>query len=217
MAVSYSGIGTYDDCPSKFKRKYITKEKCGPGPTRESAPQMFRGTDMHNSVEDLINDKRNDLLKGMEAYTQFCISLRTKGAKAELPFAFNKAWELVDFEDEEAEVRGFLDCIVADQQLIVYEWKSGKIYDSHVTQRHLYGLAALLMYPDYKTVRVISTYFDLMHNNENTYHRDMLKTYMWMWERKINKTKPPQPYPMRPSWKCKNCQFSKRQGGLCPN
>ena len=217
MAVSYSGISTYVDCPSKFKRKYITKEKSGPPPTRESAPAMFRGTDLHGSIEDVLNNKANKLPQAIQPYDQFVISLRNQGAVPEEAFAFNAKWERVEFDDDTAEVRGFLDCKVADKQLIIYEWKTGKIYDSHVEQRHLYGLAGLLMHPEYDRVRVITTYLDLMENRENTYPRDMIKTYQWMWERKINKTKPPQPYPMRPSWKCKFCQFSKKQGGLCPN
>lgn len=217
MAVSYSGYTTYVDCPSKFQRKYITKEKSGPGPTRETAPAMYRGTDLHNCIENLINGAEDPLPKAIAHYHGFICGLRDMGAKPEEPFAFNAAWERVDFEDPTAEVRGFLDAILAGETLTVYEWKSGKVYDTHVTQRNLYGLAALLMYPDYDKVRVITTYLDLTENRETTYHSMMLSTYKWMWTRNINKTKPPQPYPMRPTWKCGNCQFSKKQGGLCPN
>lgn len=218
MALSYSGYTTYLGCPSAFQRKYITKEKCGPKPTRETAPGMYRGTDMHNAVEDLLLGNRNDLPKDLKDYLGFTLGLRELGAKPELAFAFNAQWELVDFDDPTAEIRGFLDCHLAgDPQLIVYEWKSGKRYDDHVTQRNLYGLAGLLINPSYETVRVITVYWDQGFNEETTYHRAMLATYKWMWGKNINKVKPPQPYPMRPSWKCRTCQFSKNNGGKCPN
>jgi hypothetical protein len=217
MALSYSGYTTYLNCPSAFQRKYITKEEGGGKPTRETAPAMFRGTDMHNAIEDLILGKREVLPKELSNYQGFVCGLRDMGAQPELAFAFNAKWEMVDFEAEEAEIRGFLDVYLAAEQLIVYEWKTGKEYDDHVTQRNLYGLAALLMNTDYETVRVITTYLDQGYNRETTYHRPMLTTYKWVWGKNINKVKPPQPYPMRPSWKCRNCQFSKNKGGKCPN
>lgn len=219
MALSYSGYTMYVNCPSSFQRKYITKEKTkAPLPTRESAPAMFRGTDLHNAIEDLINDNRNDLPKEISHYTQFAIGLRSQEAKAEEAFAFDAQWEAVDFEAEEAEIRGFLDCkLHTENDFVIYEWKTGKVYDDHVTQRSLYGLAGLLLHPEQRTVRVITTYLDLGKNDETVYHREMMSTYKWMWGRYINSTKPPQPYPMRPGWKCRYCDYSKNNGGLCPN
>jgi len=217
MAISYSGYTTYLSCPSAFQRRYITKEEGGARPTRQTAPKMFRGTDMHNCIENIINGGSDPLPKDIEHYHDFVCGLRDMGAKPEEPFAFNAAWERVDFEDPEAEIRGFLDCILAGDELIVYEWKTGKEYDDHVVQRNLYGLAALIMQPKYEKVRVITTYLDLGKNAETTYHAMMLSTYKWMWTKHINKTKPPQPYPMKPSWKCGSCQFSKNNGGKCPN
>ena len=217
MAISYSGYMTYVKCPSAFERKYITKEKGAGKPTREEAPQMYRGTDLHNAIEDVLLGKREDLPKEIEHYLDFVTGLKDMGAQPELPFAFDSAWQSVEFDDPTAEIRGYLDSLLAHDELTIHEWKSGKVYDEHVTQRNLYGLAGLLLYPKYDKVRVITTYLDQGEHNETTYHAAMLQTYKWIWSGYIKKTKPPQPYPMRPSWKCRFCQFSKRSGGLCPN
>jgi len=215
--VSYSGIGMYKNCPSSFKRKYLLKESVAE-PTRSSAPAMFRGTDIHNSIENFLLGRCNDLHKEISSYLPFVTGLRTNKARPEVPFAFCSKWESLDFDDEEAEIRGYMDAVlVLPEQLMVYEWKTGKEYDEHSLQRNLYGLAALLQNPDYDKVRVITTYLDQMRNVETTYYRMMLDEYKWMWERRINSTKPPQPYPMRPNWKCRYCGFSKNQGGKCPN
>jgi len=216
MTVSYSGVSMYVTCPSSFNRKYNLKEKADQ-PTRETAPAMFRGTDLHNAIEDFLLNKRNDLPKELKAYNEFCTGIRTHKAIPELAFAFDNKWESVEFDDPLAEIRGFMDAIMADTELIVYEWKTGKKYDEHANQRSLYGLAALILYPDYQKVRVMTVYLDQQEISETTYHKDMLVTYKWMWERKINSTKPPQMYPMRPSWKCKWCGYSKKKGGKCPN
>ena len=218
MAVSYSGITTYDECPSKFKRKYILKEHGGPEPTRETAPAMFRGTDIHNSIEDMLNGKTHELHKEITKFHPFVKGLRTEGAIAEEAFAYTKDWEPVDFDSPDAEVRGFLDAKLYKPEFArVFEWKTGKEYESHALQRSLYGLVALLEYEEVPSVTVETHYLDIDKIVPTIYYRENLITYKWSWDRRINKTKPPQPYPMRPSWKCKWCPYSRKQGGACPN
>jgi len=217
--ISYSGLSLYTGCPASFRRKYLLKEVVKYPPTRETAPAMFRGTDIHNSIEDYLLGKRENLHKEIHKdYFKFCVNLKELETKPELAFAFDANWEPLPFDAEEAEIRGFMDAVLCtEDQLVVYEWKTGKEYPEHATQRHLYGLAALLMYPQHKEVTVTGVYLDQVKNVTNTYLRSQLSTYKWAWARRINKTKPPQPYPMRPSWKCRFCSYSKKQGGTCPN
>ena len=218
ITVSYSGISMYKDCPSAFYRKYVAKEEGGAPPTRETAPAMFRGTDLHNAIEEMILGKRERLPKELSGYDGFVKQLADLGAKPEVAFAWDANWEATGFDAEDAAIRGFYDCkVVTPKQLTIYEWKTGKVYPEHVTQRHLYGMSAMLEHPEHESVNVITTYLDLMENMSTTYHSPMLSTYKWMWTKYINKCQPPQPYPMRPSWKCRTCQFSKKNGGKCPN
>lgn len=223
MALSYSAIKTYKECPSKFFRKYIAKEEAGPRPTREEAPQMYRGTDIHDSIEAVLKGEANKVHEEAQFYNDFVMGLRTMGAMPEVPFAYTEDWEEVEFDDPTAAIRGFIDAVLIRDNLeekkvgISYEWKSGKRYDEHSMQRNLYGLATLLKFPEIDEAHVITTYIDLKENVPIVYPRDMLTSYKWMWTRHINATKPPQPYPMRPSWKCKNCPYSRYRGGKCPN
>ena len=220
QAVSYSGVSMYNTCPSSFHRKYNLREEGGPPPTIETAPQMFRGTRIHGSVEDMLLHKVDKLDDEIQPYNGFIMEIRQRGAVPEVPFAFTKAWEICEFDDPLANIRGYLDAKLVEeepQELIVYEWKTGKKYDEHQQQRALYGLAGLLLHPEHRKIRVITVYMDQMENAETTYEQSMVSSYKWMWDRHINKTRPPQPYPMRPSWKCRYCEYSKNQGGKCPN
>ncbi len=218
MIVSYSGLGSYDKCPSQFQRKYVTKEHGAP---YISSPAASRGIGLHKAVEDLINGKTDSLPKEIEFYTQFFTALRNQGAVAEEKFCFNKEWEPVDFEDHEAGmIRGLMDItmyIKTEKDSNVYELKSGKVYDDHPHQRNLYGMVHLLNHPDIETVTVTGVYMDLKKNEATTYYQNMMSSYKYMWQRKINKVQPPQPYPMRPGWYCRSCPYSKGNGGLCPN
>jgi len=219
--LSYSGYSLYQKCPSAFKRKYLLKEKGAGKPSREEAPQMYRGTDVHTNVEGFFKNEHHDLCEEVSFYHDWMRGLRTAGAIPEMEFCFDKDWNRVPFSDEEnGLIRGFIDLHLPDKEnkiIHTYEWKTGKMYPEHSDQRHLYGMATLLIYDWCQEAHVTTVYTDLRDNVTVKYPRDMLKTYLWMWERKINSVRPPQPYPMRPSWKCRSCQFSKARGGTCPN
>ena len=215
--VSYSGLGMYTKCPSSFHRKYNLKEEVKYPPTRENAPAMFRGTDIHNSIEHCLLGEREDVHEDIHDYLPWILSMR-EHSKPELEFAFDLNWEPVAFDAEDARIRGFMDNVhVGDDELVVHEWKTGKMYDEHSKQRNLYGLACLILFPKYDKVRVITVYLDQRKNVETTYHMSMISTYKYMWDRHINKVYPPQPYPMRPGWYCRFCNYSKNSGGKCPN
>jgi len=222
--VSYSGLNMYDTCPRSFKYKYIDKEPVKNPPTRETAPKMFRGSDIHKSIEDFLKGQTNKVHAEILQHNSFITELRTKGATAEDEFAFDKTWSRVAFDDPIAIIRGKFDAMICkENSLVIYEWKTGKVYPEHKIQRNLYGLAGLLLYPEYKKVIVQTYYLDLdLKRKANTsskseYGRNQLLSYQWLWERKINKVQPPQPYPMRPGWKCGYCDYSKNRGGKCPN
>ena len=117
-------------------------------------------------------------------------------------------------------IRGIDDAAIYDPETKVahvYDWKTGKKYPTHAEQCGLYGLAGLLKYPQAERVIVTHVYLDLRQNAETEYHRDGLVGMQWMYQRKVNRTRPPQPYPEIPSWKCKFCDFSKKRGGKCQN
>ena len=219
ITVSYSGLGLYKQCPSAFQRKCVLKEPAME-PTPESAPALFRGKAMHAEIEDLLEGRRDSLHGDMKFYEQFLSGLRSAGATAENKFAFDHNWDRVDFDSEAAMIRGIDDAAILDQEtktLHVYDWKTGKKYPEHAEQRALYGLAGLLTYPQAERTIVSHVYLDQRKTESTEFHADGTEGMKWMWERRCNKVQPPQPYPETPSWKCKFCNYSQRNGGKCQN
>ena len=217
--LSYSGIGTYEKCPKKFYYKYIEKVETEPL-TEETAPAMFRGTRMHAELEDYLNDLQQHL--GPETISQmgFASMLKKRGAQPEVEFCFDNNWESQPFDSEEGLIRGVIDvqCIDdEDPHAFVYDWKTGKIYDDHAHQRQLYALAILIQYPHVETVTSGSVYIDQNKTEIKDFNRASLTAYKWIWEKKVNKCRPPQDYPARKSWLCKFCEFGKTKGGPCAN
>lgn len=215
MAVSYSGIQLYNQCPAAFRYKYILKIK-GPEPTPETAPALFRGKRLHQEIEDLLTGKRMTLSEDISFYQGFFESMREQGALPEEKYAYTADWKRCEFDADEAMIRGILDAIYLDgDHLHVWEFKSGKIYAEHEKQRALYALFGMLAYPQAKVCRVTNIYLDQRKNAVSEYSSDMVPSYQWVWERSVNKTQPPQPYPEQPSWRCKFCPYSNKVGGRC--
>ena len=216
ICVSFSGMQTYDQCPSSFNRKYILKEEVDQG-TGGASPAMLRGSRIHKGCEDYLLDV-GELPEEAEKFSMFFHALKhQRQARPEVKFAFNLDWEPTKFSDKEtAQVRGILDIIHDDDgTCYVTELKTGKKYQEHALQRSLYGLAGGLLYPECEIITVQTVYLDSGDVVPTVFHSDQLATYQWTGQRLINKCQPPQEYPQRPSWKCRFCDYHEDKGGKC--
>ena len=217
ITVSYSGLTMYDNCPSSFQRKYILKEEV----TREDKGNKarHRGTRLHNEIEAYLRGAEGTIDPTIAYLQPMLQMMREAEATPELKWSFDKLWAPCDFEDKEnGRVRGILDAILYNRHegvVEVYEWKSGRPYPDHEAQRSLYGMAGLLLYPEATKCLTTTLYPDTKKSNVTTLERSMLTANQWVWDRRINKTQPPQPYPLRPNWKCRWCDFSFDNGGKC--
>jgi len=214
---SYSGIMMYENCPSSYKRRYVTKEAVPVGEIDPSSPRG-RGLRLHNEIENYLNGEQS-LSHEMLRFREFLDALLEHDTQPEVQWSFDREWNEVPFEDKEnGMLRGILDCITRRSHVVeVYEWKTGREYPDHASQRVLYGLAALLLHPGVDKCIVTTLYLDSGNKPLTELTRDQMMSYKWIWERKVNQCQPPQPYHMRPNWKCKFCDFSRRNGGKCPN
>ncbi len=217
--LSYSGIGTYEKCPRKFKYHYIDKLEMEKGPV---PPHLIRGLKLHGQIEDYLNGKLEvremdpDLMKHM----RYIDNLKHQGAIAELKFCVANDWSMQDWDAEEGLLRGIQDVVLVWDDTGYAEsidWKTGKVYAEHCDQRALYALFIFLAYPHVETVRSSSYYLDQNISKNNNYERNKLTSYKWVWEKKANKTRPPQPYPARKGYWCNYCEYGKSKGGPCPN
>jgi hypothetical protein len=182
---------------------------------------LFRGLRLHQVAEDFVLGKTDVVGKELAHCRNYLQSLKDKGGIPEMGFNFRADWGETEFEDKEGGmIRGKIDLIVppVGPTVQVEEYKTGKVYQEHAKQRSLYGLAALLKYPGTEEAAVTTVYFDQKGENTTTVvKRTSLVGLQRVWERHVKKVQPPQDYPMRPSFKCRWCNFSKNNGGRCPN
>jgi hypothetical protein len=206
---SLTKLGTYEQCPAKYKYKYI-----------EKLPEVAgfaasRGTILHDAIEGFINSKLDKLPQEISFYTDFFSNLRAVGGKTEHTILLDEMWKPVE-NKADAWFSGVLDFIIFSSPTVtLYDWKTGRQYDEHYQQKEIYSIAALQSHPDAVEARAIHVYVDKRQNTERIYHRDTVPARIEQWERRVDKMFKAQEFIPNPQFLCSYCHYSKAKGGPC--
>jgi len=212
-------MATYKQCPAKFKYHYIEKPDVADLP---SSPNMERGTRIHDSVEAFFNRTNEMLHPDIHAdYGQFLNSIREEGHTVIPEYKWGITWEFekCDYDAPDVMVRGFVDLLVLPEnkdEILIYEWKTGKKYPEHTAQAWLYGVAMMCHFPEYKQAQTYLTYFDQKDFVCVAYPRAMMFEYKPKLRREISMIADDEQYIPKPSFKCRWCKYSSRNNsGPC--
>lgn len=205
---SLSSLGTWEQCPLKYKFKYLDKIPDKP------SDAASRGTNNHALIEAFLKGEVELLPSALSFYQQFLTGLKLYPIFPEHKIAVNAEWQLVNWND------GWLRCVL-DLKLkdgtgvVIYDWKTGKIYDDHNQQKELYAIAASVEDPEATRVRAVHVYLDLNKHTERTYERSELVFSRRKWEARVAKMQADSTFIPNPTWKCRFCAFSRFKGGPC--
>jgi len=210
LSWSLSRIQTFEKCAARYKYRYLDKMAEAPGPA------MARGTLKHKIMEDYVNGAITMLPPELSHYTIFLDSAKQKKAQPEIQMGLKRDWTPCAFDDPDVWWRGVLDLLVLDKvQAIVYDWKTGQIYDDHDDQKHLYATAVLATYPELYQVRAIHVYLDKGKNREKTIHRDQAILLRSGYETRVARMESATEFIPNPTFMCRYCAFSAANQGPC--
>jgi hypothetical protein len=213
MAHSYSSWSTYNKCAAKYKFSYIDRL-----PRSPPSPQMQRGTDIHENVEHFLLGKEEriahkDIHKINGMYMSGVKGLG--GLSPEYKFGLTKKFEFTGFDDNPY-LRGVIDLKAhTEEELKLFEWKTGKMYDEHADQIHLYGMVGLIEHPEFKSVEVAIRYLDFGTDKREVYSKDQLKMMKLRWKDRLKQIDTDKTFAPNPSYMCRWCDFSREKGGPC--
>lgn len=209
---SYSKISTYLKCPRKFKHSYIDQL-----PRKEAGPAASRGTEIHSAMENFLLGKTTELPAPVRFYDDFLTQLKDAGAIPEIGFAVNRQWEITEPDAEDIFMIGYIDALLPhEDELVIYDWKTGKIYDEHYDQRELYGIVSMILYPKYDRIRVENVYTDLQQIEHNVFFREELEAARSKWMERVERIEADEVFVPNPQFACRWCDFSSANGGPCP-
>jgi RecB family exonuclease len=219
MRVSYSKLKCYEQCPAKFKFKYIDNLP------EESGPAASRGTRIHSLLEDAIKGQARLPLdhpdpdhEVAEKYYDFCDTLRKVGAEAEIKLKVNQEFQPAS---QDVWITGIIDVLYVDyvnNQAKIWDWKTGKKYDEHVDQGNFYSMLTLAAFPEVEVVEPCFVYVDDRRNwpMEPVKRGMQFEALKQEYTTRIKWLDYAESYVPNPGWYCNYCSFAASKGGPCP-
>ena len=178
IALSFSRLSDYEQCPFKFKSKYIDKSY----PDDSDNPAFIKGNKIHKQLEDYVSflqsqDRDEDKRPIMGTYTEPVVPMIDKlwdasGGRMfpEKQIAVDQDWELCSWYDKPHQVkyRVIVDCLVflSDRELLVIDWKSGKVRPYEDGPRTQLKLTALILFNLYPKVEKITCAYMFVEHKE---------------------------------------------------
>ena len=170
MALSHSRINDFDQCPLKFKLKYITK-----APNfkfQGGSPHLIKGQKIHSYLEDYVNHRKDgndeiaeNSLDAVENGKEFADKIidvyGRESVFAELQLAVTKDWEPTGWFDADVYMRAIVDFSAYGHVMSeAIDWKSGKF--TQYTPESGYGqleLTAGFMFALQPTLEFVQTQY----------------------------------------------------------
>lgn len=184
IALSWSRISAYRQCPKQFKSKYIDKDY----PEDDDNPAFEKGTRIHKQLEDYILWKKANLDEGeprlgVEASTakpiidSYFNKLVPDNIHAEKQVAINQSWSKCDWFDKPdiVKFRGIMDMLVFESKskLTIIDFKSGKVrdYDEEFGQLHLSATIMFELFPEVQTITCAYLFVEHKQTIRQTFER----------------------------------------------
>lgn len=175
IALSWSRLSDYQQCPLKFKLKYIEKSPLFKEDGTKSV-HLVRGSNVHKALEDYVvakTDPYNEYvpvvssLKEVESTKPWVDNFINNYNQVlpETQIAVNKDWKRVEWFSSDAYYRAILDLIaIRPSDIFIGDYKTGQFRDYDPPdgkgQLHLAGAICLALWSEIPSIKVAYAYVD---------------------------------------------------------
>lgn len=217
MAMSYSRLSTFEQCPLKAKYKYIDKL---PEPPFKAAE---RGIKIHLDAENYVLGKLKKITKELRPFKKLLdTTKKAKFKSVEGKWSFDINWNVVNWFSKITHMRVILDALsITKTEIIVDDYKTGRIYDSHADQMDIYAGSTNEKFPvkefPQKKIVTRTIYIDQNEVVEYEYSREAALHQRLELDSRIERVRKMKRFFARPGYYCSYCSFSRSKGGPCKN
>lgn len=215
-AWSFSRWNDYKKCAKYAYYKHVLRMK-EPG---NSA--MDRGAAIGELAEKFAKaSKRAKCPTELKTFEQEFRALQCRVVMSEEEWAFTPKWTRTGWFDKDAWCRVKVDCAYYDEvakRLVVIDYKTGKLNDTHLDQLSLYALAGFIIEEQAAEVEVQLWYLDhgvQKPDEPKVYVRADVPKLKKEWEKNTKPMLSDGRFPEKPGKACGWCHFSKGKGGPC--
>lgn len=215
-AWSFSRWNDYRKCARFAYFKHVLRLK-EPGNAA-----MDRGAAIGELAEKFAKaKKRAKCPTELQTFEQEFRDLQCRVVMSEEEWAFTSKWAKTGWFDKDAWCRVKVDCAYVDEKrniLVVIDYKTGKINETHLEQLSLYALAGMIVEPTVVGVEVQLWYLDhgvQKPDAPKIYPRSELAKLKKEWEKNTKTMLSDGRFPEKPGKACTWCHFSQAKGGPC--
>lgn len=231
IALSWSRLNTYMECPRKFSLAYITKSF---PPENEKSIHLIKGEQLHKQMEDYVIAKRGDGVMPLGFSPEVRQSLPYVDklfaiydeVYPEAQVAFTVDWQPTEWFGRDVAWRGIWDVIgLKNTRCFIGDWKSGKIYPygEGFGQLHLSALMAMMKWKDVPMVDCAYVYLEHKQVTSVKVAREVGLTYpdgrpvptvqevKTYFEQKFEKVQTEKAWEPTPNENCKWCPATRAQ------
>ena len=182
MALSHSRLNDFQQCPLKFKLKYIDKAPNFKMDDANKSIHLVRGDNIHKALEKYVIQRKSGIaaydLKSSLKEVRDTVPLIEKYIKTfglpntfpESQISVNDQWKQVEWFSKQSYYRAIMDLIcLSDSAAFIGDYKTGKFTDytppSGYGQLELSAAFALSIYP---VDEVVTTYLYVDHKQAVT-------------------------------------------------
>lgn len=219
-------VEVFEKCEWRAKLEYIDKEpKPAPSADNKGTVAANRGNAIHTSAEKVIQGE-GALIPELQKPK---VAERIEAAKAqfaagtaivEQEWGFTNEWTPTGYHDSDIWLRVKCDFVNYDtgiRQVDIEDWKSGKSFGNevkHAMQGVLYGITALIKYPDAETANIRFTYADENKSTSKLFKRDQIMRLLPSWhDRAMRMTTTTRFKPKPNKINCRWCPYGPNNGG----
>ncbi len=216
-AWSFSRYNTHEQCAFKAKRLYVDKIPMA------TSSAMDRGLRVHKLGEDYLKGKIRSVPVEFARFSAAMGALKKVGAVAEEEWCFAKNWVPTGWFDEDAWLRVKIDVnVLGKNSLRIIDFKTGRVRKDHGDQLDLYAVSGFSMFDNLNSVVAELWYLDAEEKDgrglvvSKFYNAKQGKKLVRVWNSKSKPILTDKKFIPNPSYLCRYCQFSKRNGdGSC--
>jgi len=220
-AWSFSGLQVYESCPYRAYLRYIQRE---PEPEAKPDAPNVRGSRIHDEAECFVRGT-GPLTAGLKKFKEQFEELKTlfnSGiVELEENWGIDNEWNPCSWDDQQLWGRIKLDAFVRVDQAScrVIDYKTGKSWGNevkHTQQGIVYGITALMRYPEIDAVQVEFWYTDEGKCKPRVYSREQLMKQLPKLNARAVAMTSATEFPFKANkYNCKWCPYRPGNTGVC--
>jgi len=216
IALSWSRLNTYQQCPRKFHLQFISKSF----PEEEKSIHLVKGEQLHKQLEDYVIAKNGGApmplgfspeVKETLPYVDKLFTLY-QSVHPEAQIACTKEWKPTDWFAKDTGWRAIWDVAgLRPQTVFIGDYKSGKIYPygNGYGQLHLSACIALNRFSDVPEVNAAYIYIEHKKVTPIKVTREELPKVMEHFDKEFLKVQMEKSWDPKPNEFCKWCPATK--------